>query len=294
MFLIVHGGAGDRRPEKEALNKLSESLSAGYRILSNRGTALNAVVESITVLEDSGIFNAGAGGNLQLDGIRRLDASLMEGRHLKTGSIIGLEGIRNPIKVARFVMDTPHVMLTNIGARKIADAMNLAPLPEPNKISLQKLEEAKRREKTVVALYERYYSTVGAVALDLYGDLAAGSSTGGTLAMLPGRVGDTPVIGAGVYAENSLGAVSCTGRGENIIRLSLAKEICMNLKSMSPDRAAVLSLERLIKIEGRAGVILINNKGEFTITHTTEYMASGYINKKGIKGIVVKEGFKRM
>jgi beta-aspartyl-peptidase (threonine type) len=291
MLLIVHGGAGDRKPGKTALNKLLDSLLTGYKILSNGGTALDVVTESITVLEDSGIFNAGVGGNLQFDGIRRLDASLMEGRHLRAGSVVGLEGIRNPVKVARFVMDSPHVMLTNVGARKIADAKNLLPLPKPDETSLKKLEEIKKKEKALVEIYERYYSTVGAVALDMHGDLAAGASTGGTLAMLPGRVGDTPIIGAGVYAENSLGAVSCTGRGEKIIRLSLAKEICMNLKSLSPYEAAVLSLKRLLRMGGKAGVILINNKGRFAIIHATEYMASGYINKKGI---VVKEGFKRI
>ncbi|HSE84496.1 MAG TPA: isoaspartyl peptidase/L-asparaginase, partial [Thermodesulfobacteriota bacterium] len=214
---------------------------------------------------------------------RRLDASLMEGRHLKSGSVIGLEGIRNPIRAVRLVMDSPHVTLTNIGARKIADANKLAPLPEPDEASLQRLEEIKKKEKEVAQIYDRYYSTVGAVAMDMYGNLASGSSTGGTLAMLPGRVGDTPIIGAGVYAEYSFGAVSCTGKGENIVRLSLSKEICMNLKNMSPNEAAALSLERLLKIGGRAGVILIDDKERFAIMHTTQYMASGYINKEGVK-----------
>lgn len=291
MLLIVHGGAGSKKPKKKALKKLSESLSSGYKMLSNGGTALDAVIESIMVLEESGIFNAGSGGNLQLDGVRRLDASLMEGRYLRAGSVIGLEGIRNPIKVAKFIMDLPHVMLTNKGAKRIADAKKLAPLPELDKESLENLEKIKKKEKALFEIYKQYFSTVGAVAFDKYGDLAAGASTGGIPAMLPGRVGDTPIIGSGIYAENSLGAVSCTGTGEDIIRLSLAKEICMNLKSMPPHRASVLSLKRLSKIGGRAGIILINNKGQFTIMHTTEYMASGYANKRGI---TVKEGFKKI
>jgi len=282
MLLIVHGGAGNRRPTKNALKKLSESLSSGYEILSSEGTALDAVVKSITILEDSGIFNAGSGGNLQLDGVRRLDASLMDGRDLKTGSVIGIEGIKNPIKLARIIMDLPHVMLTNVGAKKIADAHNLEPLPKPDRDSLEILKKIKKKEKEMVSIYKEYFSTVGAVALDKYGNLAAGSSTGGIAAMLPGRVGDTPLIGAGVYAENSLGAVSCTGKGEYIIRLSLAKEICMNLKRMSPLMAARLSLKRLSKIGGRAGVIVINKKGQFTILHSTRYMASGYASEKGI------------
>src|SRR4030043_69560 len=230
------------------------------------------------------IVHGGAGG-------RRPDASLMEGRYLKAGSVIGLEGIRNPIKVARFVMDLPHVMLTNTGAKRIADTMKFDPLAEPDKKSFENLKKAMKREEALTEIYKQYFSTVGAVALDIHGDIAAGASTGGIPAMLPGRVGDTPVIGSGIYAENSLGAVSCTGAGEYIIRLSLAKEICMNLKTMPPHKASALSLKRLSKIGGEAGIILINNKGRFTITHTTEYMPSGYANKRGI---VIKEGFKRI
>lgn len=294
VLLIVHGGAGKKRPGKRALKKLSESLSAGYALLSQRGTALDAVIEAIAILEDSGIFNAGAGGNPQLDGVRRLDASLMEGRDLKTGSVIGLEGIRNPVRVARIIMDSPHVLFTNTGARRIADIANLPPLPEPDKRSLKRLDKIKKG--VIDDFYQEYFSTVGAVALDMHGDVAAGSSTGGIRAMLPGRVGDTPIIGAGVYADNAYGCASCTGRGEDIIRLSLAKEICMNLRDMTPHRAARMSLGRLSRIkadagEGEAGVIVLKNNGQFTIMHTTAYMASGYISEKGI---VVEEGFRRV
>jgi beta-aspartyl-peptidase (threonine type) len=291
VLLIVHGGAGNRKPARNALLKLSESLSDGYEVLRSGGSALDAVVVAITVLEDSGLFNAGAGGNMQLDGVRRLDASLMEGRHLKAGSVVGLEGIRNPIMASRKIMDLPHVILTNIGARKIADSLHLERLPEPDRKSRERLERIRKEERAVAEIYDEYFSTVGAVALDGGGDVAAGSSTGGIAAMLPGRVGDTPVIGAGTYAENPLGAVSCTGRGESIVRLSLAKEICMNMKDMSPSRAARSSLRRLLTIGGEAGVIVLNNKGQFTISHTTAYMTSGYA-KKG--GITVKEGFKKL
>ena len=291
MLLAVHGGAGERKPDKNALKKLSESLASGYTILRNSGTAVDAVTESIMVLENSGIFNAGAGGNLQFDGVRRLDASIMEGKKLRAGSVIGIEGIRNPIKVAQLIMDSPHVTLTHIGAKKIADKNNLDLLPEPDKKSLEKLRKTKKKERKLVNIFKQYFSTVGAVALDMYGNLAAGASTGGIPAMLPGRVGDTPIIGAGIYAENSAGAIACSGIGENIIRLSLAKEICMNLKNMTPYKAAMLSLRRLSKIGGEAGVIVINKKGQFAIIHTTKYMASGYAHKKSI---VVKEGFKRI
>lgn len=291
MLLIVHGGAGERRPRKHSLKKLSESLSSGYEILSKGGNALDAVVGSITILEDSGIFNAGAGGNLQLDGVRRLDASLMDGKDLKAGSVIGVERIRNPIKLTRIIMDLPNIMLTNIGARRIAKIHSLETLPEPDRKSIKMLEELKKEKNEVARIYKEYFSTVGAVALDRYGNLAAGSSTGGVPAMLPGRVGDTPIIGAGVYAENLTGAISCTGMGEYIMKLSLSKEICMNLKVMSPLRAAQVSLKRLFKMGGKAGIIVIDRKGQFTILHSTRYMASGYVNKKGI---VVNAGFEKI
>jgi beta-aspartyl-peptidase (threonine type) len=182
-------------------------------------------------------------------------------------------------------------MLTNIGANKIALAEGLPALPSTDIKAANRLQRTTQKEKGLVKLYKRYFSTVGAVALDGHGNLAAGSSTGGIPAMLPGRVGDTPIIGAGIYAENSLGAASCTGMGEYIIRLSLSKEVCMNMKDMSSYEAASFSLKRILKIGGAAGMILINKKGLFTIAHTTDYMASGYA---GNKGIFVKEGFKKI
>jgi beta-aspartyl-peptidase (threonine type) len=288
MIILVHGGAGNRRPSKAALRKLSESLSSGLDILGNGSSALDAVTESIRILEDSGLFNAGAGGNLQFDGIRRLDASLMEGKYLKAGSVIGIEGIRNPILAALHVMDLPNIILTNKGARRIAVAKGLARLPKADPDSLRKLEHIMKREKALKNLYKQFFSTVGAVALDRYGNLAAGSSTGGTPAMLPGRVGDTPIIGAGTYTENSLGAIACTGTGEYMVRLALAKEICMNLHEMSPRAACLISLKRLVALGGQAGVICLNKKGKFAMTHTTRYMASGY----AMRGrIMVKEAF---
>jgi beta-aspartyl-peptidase (threonine type) len=288
MIILIHGGAGDRRPSKAALRKLSESLSSGFKILRNGGSSLDAVTESIKILEDSGLFNAGAGGNLQFDGIRRLDASLMEGEALRAGAVIGVEGIRNPILAAMHVMDLPNVILTNTGARRIAIAKGVAKLPNPDSDSLRKLERIRKKEKALNNLYKQFFSTVGAVALDRYGNLAAGASTGGTPAMLPGRVGDTPIIGAGTYAENLLGAVTCTGTGEYIVRLALAKEICMNLHKMSPHNASIVSLKRLVGLGGQAGVICLNRKGKFVITHTTRYMPSGY----AMRGhVMVKEAF---
>jgi L-asparaginase / beta-aspartyl-peptidase len=291
MILLVHGGAGFRRPGARLLKKLAASLSFGFHILQRGGSSLEAVTEAIQILEDSGFFNAGAGANLQFDGVRRLDASLMDGKDLNAGSVIGLEGIRNPVMTAEIIMDLPHVILTHKGAKNIADAHKLAPLPQPDKKAIDKLEIIKRSEIKFAKLYKRYFSTVGAVALDRYRNLAAGSSTGGVPAMLPGRVGDTPIIGSGIYADNSLGAVSCTGTGEFIIRLVLAKEICMNMKMLSPQKSSVSSLQRISALGGQAGVIVLNRQGRFAITHTTDFMASGYATGKGI---TVQQGFKQI
>lgn len=289
VVLVVHGGAGYKRPKTKSLDFIAESLVAGYTVLLNRGPAVEAVVAAVTVLEDSGVFNAGLGGVLQLDEVQRLDASLMEGKELRAGGVAGLEGIRNPIQAARRVMDTSHVLLTDIGASRVAKG--LPQLPEPSEESRKKLQKLIKMDKEVIALYRKYFSTVGAVALDAEGNLAAGTSTGGTYAMLPGRVGDSPIIGAGTYAENATGAVSCTGSGEYIMRRALAKETCMLLKGRTPASATSKALKALLKIGGQAGLITLNCKGLFTIMHSTNYMASGYAKGNRIQ---VKERFRRV
>jgi len=287
--LLVHGGAGFKRPRKASLDVLAESLAKGYTILLNGGSSLDAVVAAVTVMENSGMFNAGLGGVPQLDGVRRLDASLMEGAEMKAGAVAGLEGFRNPIQAARMVMDTPHVLLTNIGASRIA--RGLARLPALARGSRNKLQKLLRSEHDVVSLYRQYFSTVGAVALDKRGNLAAGTSTGGTHAMLPGRVGDSPIIGAGTCAENECGAVSCTGSGEHILRRSLAKETCMLMVDRTPFSAARVTLRGINRIHGQAGLIALDRKSRFAIMHNTAYMASGYA--KGMR-IRVQEGMRQV
>ena len=287
-IILVQGGAGYEPPRKRSLDVVAESLAAGYTILLNGGSSIDAVVAAITVMEDSGMFNAGLGGALQMDGVQRLDASLMEGKKLAAGAVVGLEGFRNPILAAQRVMDTSHVLMTNLGAGRIAEG--LVHLPKPSKEALKKLRRLLDKEMDMVQLYGRYFSTVGAVALDGEGTLAAGTSTGGTYAMLPGRVGDSPIIGAGTYAENATGAVSCTGAGEYILRRALAKETCMLMRGRTPASAARLSLKALLRIGGQAGLIALDRRGRLAIMHTTDYMASGYAKGKRIQ---VQERFKR-
>jgi L-asparaginase / beta-aspartyl-peptidase len=288
-IILVHGGAGYKRPKKGSLDFVAESLASGYTILLNGGSAIEAIIAAITVMENSGMFNAGLGAVLQMDGVQRLDASLMEGKELGAGAVAGLEGFRNPIKAAQRVMDTSHVLMTNLGASRLAKG--LAPLPKPSKESLDKLSRLLDKEKDIVQIYRQHFSTVGAVALDTQGNLAAGTSTGGTYAMLPGRVGDSPIIGAATYAENATGAVSCTGAGEYILRRALAKETCMLMQERTPATAAAKSLKALLTIGGQAGLIALDRKGRFTIMHTTNNMASGYAKWKRIQ---VQEGFRRV
>jgi beta-aspartyl-peptidase (threonine type) len=290
MVFMLHGGAGERRPSGAALQALSEALREGWDVLKAGGAALDAVTGAIAAMENSGEFNAGAGANLQADGLRRLDASVMEGRGLRAGSVIGLQGFRNPVFAARRAMDLPNTMLAGEGAAAMARAEGLAPLPPPVERARESLQKA-RRNRGFMELYEKYFSTVGAVARDGRGDLAAAASTGGVAAMLPGRVGDTPIVGAGVYAENALGAVACTGSGEHILRLCLGKEICMSLFLLTLREAAARSLTRLTRMGGEGGVIAIDARGRPAIIHTTKYMAGGYV---GRDGLTVKERFVRV
>lgn len=281
--LLAHGGAGAKRPNRGALAGLRKALAAGYAVLDDGGSALDAVVRAITHMESSGVYNAGKGGNLQLDGVRRLDASIMEGKTLQAGAVIGLEGFVNPILLARTAMEMNHKVFTNMGGHRIAEAEGLERLGAPDEKSLKRLGRAIEAGGPALELYRKYFSTVGAVALDRSGTLAAGSSTGGVFAMLPGRVGDTPLIGSGIYVDNGLGAVSCTGRGEDILRLCLAKEVCMNMKNRTAGEASFLSFKRVASMGFQAGILALDRKGRWSITHTTQHMPAGVASADGIE-----------
>ena len=279
--IIVHGGAGAKKAGKVQLKALESALHTGFEILKDGGTSLDAVEMAIRILEDSGQFNAGRGSRLQLDGRCRMDASIMEGKGLKAGAVASIEDVKNPIRVARLVMEkTPHVLMAGEGAGKLAQFFKIQRALSSGSASVKVLKETlRKRDKTVGLYYSIYgYETVGAVALDRSRTLAAGASTGGTGAMLPGRIGDTPLIGSGVYADDEAGAVSMTGLGEGIIRAGLAKEICCDLlHGISPQKATLKAFKRLFgRIHGEAGAIVLNRKGEFALIHTTPLMCAGY------------------
>jgi beta-aspartyl-peptidase (threonine type) len=254
-----------------------------------------AVERTIRALEDSGLFNAGRGSNRQLDGVMRMDASIMDGATLKAGAVASIEEILHPIAAARLVMEeTQHVLLAGPSATQFARYFHLerqsqtkAPrLPRrtrpvsPAAAKTRRLYHAMKKRK--VGATDRH-GTVGAVALDQRGTVAAGASTGGINAMLPGRVGDTPLIGCGVYADNRGGAVSMTGVGEGIIRLAMAKTICDRLAAgASPAMAAQQVLRQLVaRLQGAAGMLVLASNGRFAIRHVTPYMAAGWWDGKG-------------
>ncbi len=267
---------------------LRAALQVGYSWLDRGSSALLAVEQTIRVLERSGLFNAGNGSKLQLDGIQRMDASIMEGQGLQAGAVASIEGIVHPITAARLVIEkTDHVLLVGPMATKFARhfKMERHHLQTPvNRLSYGAMLKPKRSSSD-------RHGTVGAVALDRTGTVAAGASTGGIERMLPGRVGDTPIIGCGVYADNDTGAVSMTGWGESIIRLAVAKEICDRLAHGSaPEPAAKLVLQKLVsRIKGTAGCLVLTPEGRFTIRHSTPYMAAGWWDGKGepiVKGSI--------
>ena len=278
---------------------LIEALRIGYGMLQSGGTSVAAVESAIRVLEASGLFNAGVGSRLQLDGARRMDASIMEGRGLKAGAVAAIEGIRHPITAARLVLqETHHVLLVGRPASRFARHFQLERQPLTMKRRVLRQGDKESGSQKTMALFKHLYrlrstglETVGAVALDRQGTVAAGASTGGIAVMLPGRVGDTPLIGCGVYADDEAGAVSMTGIGESIIRLAVAKEIIDRLVAGRSLRQAVqVVLTKLVRrVGGSAGALVVSRNGRVAIQHVTPRMLAGYWN--GVDRPIVGDRF---
>ena len=297
-ILLIHGGAGRRAITVAQAACVEEALAEGHRLLMAGVPALAVVEEAIRLLEDSGLFNAGRGSNRQLDGVRRMDASIMEGHELRAGAVASIEGIIHPVTAARLVMEkTAHVLLVGKSATRFADYFGLERVPRGKR--MPELQPKRLRSRAGVSRTFRLHQaimktgrlraqslgkeTVGAVALDVSGTVAAGASTGGVDVMLPGRVGDTPLIGCGVYADNESGAVSMTGLGECIIRVAVAKEITDWLATgLSPVAAANRVLRKVVeRVHGDAGVLVLSPDGRFTIRHSTPHMVAGVIGPDG-------------
>jgi L-asparaginase / beta-aspartyl-peptidase len=300
-MLVIHGGAGtitraSMTAEAEAQYRaaLEQSLRAGHAILAKGGTSLDAIEAAIRVLEDNPLFNAGKGAVFTHEGRNELDASIMDGRTKGAGSVAGVTIIRNPITAARAVMEkSPHVMMVGRGAELFATKMGLE-IVDPSYFwterrwkSLQQelLKEQKPQAKLDRnPLDEKKFGTVGAVAVDAKGNLAAGTSTGGMTDKQFGRVGDAPIIGAGTYADNASCAVSATGHGEYFIRWTVAYDIAalMKYRGMSVTEAANEVIhKKLAPVQGEGGVIVLDARGNFAMTFNSEGMYRGWIGADG-------------
>ncbi len=293
--IALHGGAGNigrdalsEEEQKAYKEKMEEALKTGYEVLKNGGSSVDAVEKAIRVLEDSPLFNAGKGAVYTADGTIELDASVMCGKSLKAGAVAGVTHIKNPISAAVKVMtQTPHVLLIGQGADAFAVSQKLDTVGQEYFYTEKRWQQyLNRKEKgeLITDDKEAHFGTVGVVAMDMEGNLAAGTSTGGMSYKKHGRVGDSPIIGAGTYADNSYGAVSCTGHGEYFIRHVVAYDIIAlcAYKGWSIEKAALSVInDKLKKQQAEGGVICIDNKGRITAAFNTSAMFRGYINKKG-------------
>lgn len=293
--LVVHGGAGtitrkNMTPEREQLyhQKLKEALDRGYAVLEKGGKSVDAVIAAIKVLEDSPLFNAGKGAVFNYDGINELDASIMDGNTLMAGAVAGVTTIKNPITGAHAVMTkSDHVLLIAKGAEKFAEEHGLEMVPQSyffDSLRYEQLQKLKHADNKSALEHDKKFGTVGCVALDKDGNLAAGTSTGGMTNKKYGRVGDSPIIGAGTYANNATCAISATGWGEYFIRLNVAHDIhaLMEYAGLPVQQASdSVVLKKLTRLGGNGGVIGLDRQGNFTMTFSTEGMYRGYIVRKG-------------
>lgn len=281
--IVIHGGAGtfdesfNDSLKAEYMNSLKEALSVGQKILENGGSSLDAVEKVLNYLEDDPKFNAGKGAVFTSDGTHELDASIMSGIDLSCGAVAGVKHIKNPVSLARLVMQkTKHVLLCGEGADAFGKQMNVDYVDN-------KYFDTPRRLEQYEKIKSSKHGTVGCVALDTHGNLAAATSTGGTENKLPGRVGDSPIIGAGTYADNKTCAVSCTGEGELFIKNNIAFNVSalMAYKNMSlKDASDELINNRIGNDTG--GLIAVDKDGNIAMPFNTNGMLRGAANSEGL------------
>ena len=289
--IVIHGGAGtivkeNMSPEMEQLylQKLNEALNAGSVILSSGGSSLDAVTAAITTMEDSPLFNAGKGAVFTEEGKNEMDASIMDGSNINAGAVAGVQTIKNPILAAREVMEhSKHVLLMGEGADIFAKEHGL-------EIEDSSYFFTQRRWESLKKVRKNKFGTVGAVALDMSGNLAAGTSTGGMTNKMKGRVGDSPIIGAGTYANNKSCAVSATGHGEYFMRNVVAYDIAalMEYSGVSLKEASnYVILKKLKDQGGGGGIIALDKAGNFVMTFNTKGMYRAYKNSNGFEDALI-------
>ena len=275
--LVIHGGAGDWNLSapvwKQYQAHLDKMLQEGHNTLSQGGSSLDAVEAIVQRMEDSGILNAGKGGVRNAEGVVELDASIMDGKTLKAGAVAAVKTLKNPIQAARKVMErTKHLLLVATGAETFGSKNGVTVVPASY---FEEVNPESPRESR--------YGTVGAVAIDCFGNLAAATSTGGLTGKLPGRVGDSPIIGAGTYADNNTCAVSATGTGEYFIRVGVARDISamMEYKKRTLEEAGLEAIRKVGALGGDGGVISIDLNGRIAMPFNTKAMIRGYIREDG-------------
>ncbi|MDK2373292.1 MAG: isoaspartyl peptidase/L-asparaginase [Candidatus Korarchaeota archaeon] len=280
--VVVHGGAG-RIPEDKAplyAEGVKKAVNIGLEVLRGGGSALDAVVEAVAYMEDDPTFNAGKGSVLNSEGFIEMDAIVIDGSSLSMGAVAAVRRVKNPVRLARVVMErTDHNMFASEWADRLAEVMGLE-LADPSYFLTErrKREWEEMRTGRVNPSKEFMYSTVGAVAIDEGGNLAAATSTGGTPLKMPGRVGDTPLVGSGAYADNTLGGASATGLGESIMRVVLSKTaLDLVSQALDPASAAKRAIEIMEKrVGGGAGLILIDSRGNVGLAYNTPAMSFAF------------------
>lgn len=299
--LVVHGGAGTMErgrmtPEHERAYRagIENALRAGWEILQHGGSSLDATEAAVRVFEDDPLFNAGKGSVFNAAGVNEMDAAIMDGKTLRAGAVAELQHVKNPISLARLVMDkSPHVMMAGEGAESFAKEHGIELVDakyfftQDRWDALQKVKAAEKAgangDKKFYLSDQDLHGTVGAVALDRNGNLAAATSTGGKTAKLPGRIGDTPVIGAGTYANNATCAVSGTGDGEFFIMATVGHEVSalMEYKRKTLQEAGIAAIDKVGKLGGTGGLIAIDKKGNISLPFNTSGMYRGYVDANG-------------
>jgi beta-aspartyl-peptidase (threonine type) len=287
--LIIHGGAGELdhvRKHAETLPYLESIriiLEQGHKLLKRGGSALDAVELCASMLEDNPLFNAGHGAVLNEDGKTELDAAIMDGKNLNAGAVAGISCIANPVQLARLVLEeSNHVMLIGNGAERFAKQHGIKPVTNQYFITDKRLDEFKKLHAARRISKTRKHGTIGAVAMDKKGNLAAATSTGGLVCKQQGRVGDSPIIGAGVYADNKTCTVSATGHGEMFMRTVLTKHIAdlIQFRKLDADSAAKLGINYLKRrVDGHGGVIVIDRYGRCASRYNTRTMIRGWIER---------------
>lgn len=303
--LVIHGGAGtilrsSMTAEKEALYRqgLEEALVAGFSRLQKGSTALDAVRAAVVALENNILFNAGRGSVFAKDGSQEMDASIMDGKTLAAGAVSAVKNIRNPVELAYAVMtQTEHVMLVGKGANDFADSIGMTREPDEYFFSQQRYDQLRKTQETGetaldhnVNTDDKKFGTVGAAACDQYGNIAAATSTGGMTNKQWGRVGDSPIIGCGTYANNNTCAISCTGHGELFIRAVAAYDVSclMEYKGLSLQEAMnIVVNDKLVKIEGEGGMVGVDAQGNAALLFNSEGMYRGLRSSDGTNEISI-------